>query len=130
LRKGMLLLLCGMLLGGRSTASELKSLPRGLEHAYGIELDRCYPGVRVLEVLEAIEEEVAAAVQEAYAEGYKAGRVEAVELWKPVVRREQERANRAEQALAEAERKGMYGVLVGVLMGMVSAWVSIQLVGR
>ncbi len=81
-------------------------------------------------MLEAIEEEVAAAVQEAYAEGYKAGRVEAVELWKPVVRREQERANRAEQALAEAERKGMYGVLVGVLMGMVSAWVSIQLVGR
>ncbi len=84
----------------------------------------------MLEALQAVEEEAAAAVQEAFTEGYKAGRVDAAELWKPVLRVEQERAERAEQALERTERKVLYGVLVGFLTGLSSAWVAIQLTGR
>jgi hypothetical protein len=40
--------------------------------AYGIELERLYPGALVLELMEAAEAEIEAAVNEAYAEGYKA----------------------------------------------------------
>ena len=40
--------------------------------AYGIEPERLYPGSLVLELMEAAETEIDAAVREAYAEGYKA----------------------------------------------------------
>jgi hypothetical protein len=39
---------------------------------YGIEPEKLYPGSMVLEILEAVDEELGAAIDEAYAEGYKA----------------------------------------------------------
>jgi hypothetical protein len=46
--------------------------PEGSGNAYGIEPEKSYPGTVVLELMEAAEEEIAAAVDEAFAEGYKA----------------------------------------------------------
>jgi hypothetical protein len=43
--------------------------------AYGIEPEGSYPGTLVLELMETAEEEIGAAVDEAYAEGYKAAAV-------------------------------------------------------
>lgn len=77
-----------------------------------------------------VEEEVDASVREAFAEGYKAGRMEATELWKPLLQAERDRAAEAERARSQAERKVLYGVLVGFLSGLASSWITIQLVGR
>jgi hypothetical protein len=44
----------------------------GQNNAYGIEPEKFYPGTLVLELMEAAEAEIDAAVREAYAEGYKA----------------------------------------------------------
>jgi hypothetical protein len=46
--------------------------PESSGNAYGIEPGTSYPGTVVLELMEAAEEEIGAAVTEAYAEGYKA----------------------------------------------------------
>jgi hypothetical protein len=46
--------------------------PGGQSGGYGIEPSRSYPGTLVLELMEAAEAEIDAAVEEAYAEGYKA----------------------------------------------------------
>ena len=46
--------------------------PEGQSSGYGIEPERVYPGSIVLELLAAAEAEIDAAVEEAYAEGYKA----------------------------------------------------------
>jgi hypothetical protein len=46
--------------------------PEPRSNAYGIEPERSYPGSAVLRLMEAAEEEIGAAVDEAYAEGYKA----------------------------------------------------------
>jgi hypothetical protein len=47
-------------------------LPDGQGNAYGIGPTQRYPGSLVLELMEAAEAEIDAAVREAYAEGYKA----------------------------------------------------------
>ena len=46
--------------------------PGGQSSAYGIEPGRLYPGTLLLELVEAAEAEIDAAVTEAYEEGYKA----------------------------------------------------------
>jgi hypothetical protein len=46
--------------------------PGSSGNVYGIEPEASYPGTVVLELMEAAEEEIAAAVDEAFAEGYKA----------------------------------------------------------
>ena len=46
--------------------------PESSGNAYGIEPEESYPGRAVLRLMEAAEEEIGAAVDEAYAEGYKA----------------------------------------------------------
>jgi len=43
-----------------------------LSNAYGIELEQLYPGSLVLELMQTAEAEIDNAVNEAYAEGYKA----------------------------------------------------------
>jgi len=50
-------------------------LPSGHGNAYGIDRGQLYPGTLVLELMEAAEAEIEAAVREAYAEGYKAAAV-------------------------------------------------------
>ena len=45
---------------------------RGQSNVYGIEPEQVYPGSLILELMEAAEEEIDAAVSEAFAEGYKA----------------------------------------------------------
>jgi hypothetical protein len=55
--------------------SYAQTLPesQGMQNsAYGIELERFYPGTLVLELMETAETEIEAAVNKAYAEGYKA----------------------------------------------------------
>jgi hypothetical protein len=46
--------------------------PAASVNGYGIEPEESYPGSVVLELMEAAEEEIGAAVNDAYAEGYKA----------------------------------------------------------
>jgi hypothetical protein len=46
--------------------------PDGQSGGYGIEPEKLYPGSMILELLAAAEEEIDAAVEEAYSEGYKA----------------------------------------------------------
>ena len=55
-----------------SYAQTPPELPSAQSSAYGIEPERLYPGSLVLELMEAAETEIDAAVREAYAEGYKA----------------------------------------------------------
>jgi hypothetical protein len=50
--------------------------PGSSANAYGIEPEKSYPGTIVLELMETAEEEIGAAVAEAYAEGYKAAMVQ------------------------------------------------------
>jgi hypothetical protein len=47
-------------------------LPDGQSSGYGIESEKLYPGTMILDLLAAAEAEIDAAVDEAYAEGYKA----------------------------------------------------------
>jgi len=55
-----------------SYAQTPPELPDVQSSGYGIEPEQFYPGSLVLELMEAAEAEIDAAVREAYAEGYKA----------------------------------------------------------
>ena len=55
-----------------SYAQTPPELPDAQNSGYGIEPEQFYPGSLVLELMEAAETEIDAAVREAYAEGYKA----------------------------------------------------------
>jgi hypothetical protein len=55
-----------------SYAQTPQELPDAQSSGYGIEPEQFYPGTLVLELMEAAEAEIDAAVREAYAEGYKA----------------------------------------------------------
>jgi len=55
-----------------SYAQTPPELPDAQSSDYGIEPEQFYPGSLVLELMEAAEAEINAAVREAYAEGYKA----------------------------------------------------------
>jgi hypothetical protein len=67
----LLILLTLLLTPGGFTQTPEQS-PEGSANAYGIEPEESYPGTVVLELMETAEEEIASAVDEAYAEGYKA----------------------------------------------------------
>jgi hypothetical protein len=60
---------------------------------YGIEPEASYPGSLVIEILTAAEQEASIAIDEAYAEGYKAGLLEAAPetaYWKAEAEQKQE----------------------------------------
>jgi hypothetical protein len=67
-----LLILLTLILTPASYAQTPPELPGGQSSGYGIEPSALYPGSAVLEILAAAENEIDAAVEEAYAEGYKA----------------------------------------------------------
>ncbi|MDR1286792.1 MAG: hypothetical protein LBK08_04205 [Treponema sp.] len=67
-----LLILLPLILTPASYAQTPPELPGGQNSGYGIEPGTLYPGSAVLEILAAAENEIDAAVEEAYAEGYKA----------------------------------------------------------
>jgi hypothetical protein len=66
------LVLLTLLLIPKSFAQTPGQSPESSASAYGIEPEKSYPGTVVLELMETAEEEIGAAVDEAYAEGYKA----------------------------------------------------------
>lgn len=68
----LLTILLMMLLIPMSYAQTLPELQNNQSSDYGIELEKFYPGTIVLELMQAAEAEIEAAVNEAYAEGYKA----------------------------------------------------------
>jgi hypothetical protein len=72
----------------------------------------------VTELLQAVEDEAASAVADAYAEGYKAGRVEAASLWKP---RYDEAVVRADRAWKTARASGLFALLGGIAVGFGAA---------
>jgi flagellar biosynthesis/type III secretory pathway protein FliH len=84
----------------------------------------------VIQLLQAAEEESDAGIEEAYAEGYKAGRIDAAELWKPVVLEEQNRAKEAEDKLSHATKNLLISFLVGIASGAVSTWAIVWIAGR
>ncbi len=72
--KTLLLLICLMLLlTAMSYAQQQTESGNGQSNDYGIELEQNYPGALVLELLREVGAEIEIAVDEAYAEGYKAG---------------------------------------------------------
>jgi hypothetical protein len=68
----LLTILFLLLLTRISYAQTPMELPDAQSNDYGIEPEQFYPGSLVLELMEAAEAEIDAAVREAYAEGYKA----------------------------------------------------------
>lgn len=79
LRTLLTLLLAALAL--TSLSANPTSLPTPSDNAYGIELGKLYPGSLVLELLAIAEDEAAVAVKNAYAEGYKAGRIDGAAIW-------------------------------------------------
>jgi hypothetical protein len=71
-----LLILLALLLTPEGFGQTPPESPGSFGNAYGIEPESSYPGKMVLELMEAAEEEIIAAVDEAYAEGYKAAALE------------------------------------------------------
>jgi hypothetical protein len=67
-----LLILLTLLLTPPAFAQAPEQPPESSAGAYGIEPGESYPGTVVLELMEAAEEEIEAAAEGAYAEGYKA----------------------------------------------------------
>jgi hypothetical protein len=103
--------------------------PGGQSNAYGIEPGTLYPGTLVLELMEAAEAEIDAAVGEAYAEGYKAAMLRYApdaEAYKTVTR--------VIQAELETERRKnrYFWPAVGISSGIffVSGFFLHSLVGR
>jgi hypothetical protein len=71
-------------------SAEPTSLPIPSENEYGIEQDKLYPGSLVLKLMTVAEDEAADAVKNAYAEGYKAGRIDGAAIWGDEYRKLQE----------------------------------------
>ena len=71
-RSRLLPILLLLLLTRDSYAQALPESPEKRSSDYGIEPGKSYPGTAVLELIAVAEEEIDAAVSEAYAEGYKA----------------------------------------------------------
>jgi hypothetical protein len=110
-----LLILLTPLLALNSFAQTPPASPERSAGAYGIEPESSYPGKMVLELMEAAEEEIAAAVDEAYAEGFKAAMVRyapEAELYKAL-------AGNMEAAI-ETERKKnrLFWPAVGISAGL------------
>jgi hypothetical protein len=72
LKKPLLLTVLLLLLMQMSYSQTPPESRTGPGNEYGIEPEKLYPGSAILEILAAVDEEVDAAVGEAYAEGYKA----------------------------------------------------------
>jgi hypothetical protein len=95
-----LLIWLTLLLTPGSFAQTPEQSPEGSANVYGIEPGKSYPGIMVLELMEAAEEDIGAAVDEAYAEGYKAAMLRyapEAELYKALAKNM--------EAAIEAERK-------------------------
>ena len=130
MRRKMLGILCIVLFAPLSIANEQKSSLPEYENEYGIDPNRLYPGSLVIQLLQAAEEESGTGIEEAYAEGYKAGRIDAAELWRPVELEEQNRADRAEDKLARANKNILTGFLLGLVSGAASTWAIVWITGR
>jgi hypothetical protein len=76
LKKSLPLILLTLLLTPKGFTQTPPGSPESSAGAYGIKPEESYPGKTVLELMETAEEEIGAAVAEAYAEGYKAAVVE------------------------------------------------------
>ena len=61
-----------LLITQRSYAQTQTESPNNQSNGYGIELNQFYPGTLVLELMQTAETEIDVAVNEAYAQGYKA----------------------------------------------------------
>ena len=72
LRTRLPVILSLLLITQMSYAQTHKESPNNQGNGYGIELNQFYPGTLVLELMRAAEEEIDAAVNDAYAQGYKA----------------------------------------------------------
>ena len=95
--------------------SEPKSFPSRSVNEYGIDPAASYPGTVVTDLLRAAEDEAAAVVEEALAEGYKAGRIDAAALWRP---RDEAAVTRAEKAERRPTLKDVgLALLAGVGVG-------------
>jgi hypothetical protein len=109
------LILLMLLLTPAGFAQTPPESPEGSGNAYEIEPEESYPGSTVLYLLEAAEEEIDAAVTEAYAEGYKAAAVE----YAPEAALYKELAWNMEAAIeAERKRNGFFWPTVGISAGI------------
>ena len=105
------LILCLLALLIRPTSAQA-SKPSGSDTppGYGIDLAASYPGTEVQAVLEAAGDEASKAISEAYAEGYKAGLLEAApdrDYWKSL----------SESSTAEAKAQRRDALILGASAG-------------
>jgi hypothetical protein len=119
-----------LLLAPKSFTQTPPESPGSSANACGIEPGASYPGIVVLELMEAAEEEIDAAVTEAYAEGYKAAVLE----YAPEAAAYKALAGNME-AVIEAERKKnrFFWPAVGVSAGLSFAagiFCSLLIAGR
>jgi hypothetical protein len=89
--------------------------PEGSGNVYGIEPEESYPGAVVPDLMEAAEEEIESAVEEAYARGYKA----AVREYAPEAALYKALAADMEKTLKAERKKGrFFRPAVGVSAGL------------
>jgi hypothetical protein len=110
-----LLILLTLLLTQPSFAQAPEQSPESFGNAYGIEPEKSYPGEMVLRLMEAAEAEIEAAVDEAYAEGYKAGLLRyapEAELYKTIA------ADIQAELETERKKNRLFWPAVGVSAGL------------
>ncbi|MDR2185441.1 MAG: hypothetical protein LBO80_07235 [Treponema sp.] len=110
-----LLILLTLLLIPASFAETPPASPESFGNAYGIEPEKSYPGSTVLRLVEVAEEELLAAIDEAYAKGYKAAAVS----YAPEAALYKELARNMEAAIAAERKKNRsFWPVVGISAGL------------
>jgi hypothetical protein len=108
-------ILLALLLTPMSFAQTSPESPQGSGNAYGIELEKSYPGTAVLELVTVAEEEIIAAIDEAYGKGYKAAALR----YAPELAAQQELRQMAELSLqAERKKSRFFWPTVGASAGL------------
>jgi hypothetical protein len=110
-----LLIWLTLLLIPKGFAQTPQESPERSAGAYGIEPEKSYPGTVMLALMEAAEEEIGAAAEEAYAEGYKAAMARYVpdtELYKAIA------VDLRTELEAERKNNRLFWPAVGVSAGL------------
>ncbi len=117
----MLAILSIALLAQPLCANDVTPSPSPHVNEYGIDPEGWYRGDEVTEIIRAAEDEAAAAAGESYDEGYKDGRIDGRNIWKPHFDDALKRAVKAEKrpTVGTVIRWVIYGFVGGALSMMI-----------
>ena len=114
MKKPILVLLSIALLAPTISATDAPPSPSPSVNEYGIDPEASYPGDLVTDLLQAAEDEAVTVAQESFDEGFKQGRIDARDLWKP---KYEEAVGRADLAWKTARASGLLALLGGIAVG-------------